>query len=108
MLPSQIVKELQELTATNRQGVEALYQAEIELSNREHELDTAYSRAFLQSSGTVADREAIARLESAEVRLQRDLARAGVNRIKTKLRALESAIMANATMSKILQAEMRL
>lgn len=108
MLPSQIIQELQELTRLNRDGVEHLYKAEEELAHAEHELDLAESKAFLACSGTVAERQAISRIESAQNRLQRDLARAKVNRIRMKLKALESEIMANATMSKLIQAEMKL
>jgi hypothetical protein len=107
-MPSQIIQELQELTAMSRTGVEALYEAENELAEKEHELDVAENKAFIQAQGTVADRTALARLESAQMRFERDLARAKVNRIKMKLKVLESQIMANATMSKILQAEMKL
>lgn len=88
--------------------MEALEQAEIDLANAEHRLDTTEASAFLQASGSVAERNAIARLEAADARLQRDLAKAQVNRIRTKLRVIESAIMAQATMSKIMQAEMKL
>lgn len=108
MTPLQIVQELQTLLAQNRQGVNALYDAEEELARAEHNLDTIEAKAFLMASGTVADRQAQATLNSADARLERDLARAKVNRIKTKLRVLESEIMANGTMSKLLQAEMRL
>jgi len=106
--PLQIVQELQALLSQNRQGVNALFDAEEELAKAEHTLDTIEAKAFLMASGTVADRQAQAALGSADARLERDLARAKVNRIKTKLRVLESEIMANATMSKLLQAEMKL
>lgn len=108
MQPSQIIQELQELTRLSRDGVEYLYKAEEELAHAEHQLDLAEARAFMECSGTVAERQAIARIESAQVRLERDLARAKVNRIKMKLKVFESQIMANATMSKLMQAEMKL
>lgn len=108
MMPSNIISELQELTQTNRKGVDALYDAEIELANAENELDKLESKAFLEAQGTVADRQALARLEAADARLARDIARAKVNRVKTKLRVIESEIMAVATRAKMTQAEMRL
>lgn len=92
----------------NRKGVEALFEAEESLAHAENELDELEARAFLSSEGSVAERTALAKLKSAEARLRRDLARASVNRIKTKLRTIESEIMAQATISKILQAEMKL
>ncbi len=108
MMPSNIIKELQELTQTNRKGVDALFEAESELAEKENELDKVESKAFLESQGTVADRQALARLEASDARFERDLAKAKVNRIKVKLKVIESELMAQATMSKMLQAEMKL
>lgn len=108
MMPSNIISELQELTQTNRKGVDALFDAEIELAEAENLLDKTESQAFLAAQGTVADRQALARLEAADFRLARDIARAKVNRVKTKLRVIESEIMAVATRAKMTQAEMKL
>lgn len=107
-MPSEIISSLAELTALNKKGVEALFTAEQELAEAEHELDLAESRAFLSADGSVAERTAKAKIEAASARLVRDLARASVNRIKMKLRSVESEIMALATMAKIAQAEMKL
>ena len=92
----------------NRKGVEALFEAEEELARAENALDTVEAKVFLAENGSVAERTAKAKLVSADARLERDLARARVSRIKTKLRTIESEIMAQATMSKIMQAEMKL
>ena len=99
---------MSELTATNRKGVEALFEAEEELAHAENELDAVEARAFLDSEGSVAERTARAKLQAADARLARDLARAQVNRIKTKLRVIESEIVAQSTMAKLLGAEARL
>ena len=108
VIPSQIAKDLLELSQTNRKGVEALYEAETDLARAESDLDKAEAGAFIQASGSVAERQAIAKLESSELRFERDLAKAKVNRIRVKLRSIESELMALATPSKILQAEMKL
>ena len=108
MTASKIVQELAELTAMNRKGVEALYEAEISLARAESDLDKAEAGAFISATGSVAEKQAQAKLACAELRFERDLAKAQVNRIRMKLRTLESEIMAQATMSKILQAEMKL
>jgi hypothetical protein len=78
------------------------------LAEAEFELDLVEQRAFIKAQGTVRDREAIARLEAAESRLQRDLRRAEFNRIKVKIKAIETGIMALATQAKLTQAETRL
>jgi hypothetical protein len=108
MLPSEIVKGLQELTAMTRKGVEALYEAEVDLAEAERALDKTEAQAFIEAQGTVADRQALAKLEASDARFERDICRAKVNRVRTKLKTLEGEIMANATMSKIMQAEMKL
>jgi hypothetical protein len=92
----------------NRKGVEALYEAEIGLARAEADLDKAEAGAFISGSGSVAERQAHAKLACSELRFDRDLAKAQVNRIRMKLRTIESEIMAQATMSKIMQAEMKL
>jgi hypothetical protein len=108
MMPSNIIKELQELTQSNRQGVEALFEAESNLASKEYDLDRLESKAFLESQGTVADRQALARFEASDARFERDIAKAKVNRVRTKLKVIESELIATSTMSKLMQAEMRL
>jgi ABC-type Fe2+-enterobactin transport system substrate-binding protein len=108
MLPSELITQLAELTQENRKGAEALYAAEVKLAEAEHELDTVEQRAFISAIGTVADRTALARLESADVRLQRDLRKAEANRVRMKIKGLESALMAVATQAKLIATESRI
>lgn len=108
MQPTQILEQLQELTAEGRRGVPVLYEAEAHLAHCEKEFDVTEARAFLDTEGSVAERNARARLAAADARLKRDLAKAQVSRVKMKLRLIESEIMAAATMSKLIQAEMKL
>ncbi len=108
VIPSQIAKDLVELTQTNRKGVEALYEAETDLAECESALDRCEAQEFLSASGSVAERQATAKLACADARFERDLAKAKVNRIRTKMRSIESELMALATAAKILQAEMKL
>ena len=108
MMPSNIIKELQELTQTNRRGVDALFEAESDLAEKERELDKVEAASFLEAQGTVADRQALARLEAADARFARDIAKAKVNRVRTKLKTIESELIAQSTMSKLMQAEMKL
>jgi len=106
--PSEIAKQIAELTAENNKGADALYQAEVDLAQKEFDLDTLEQMAFIRSQGTVADRTAISRLEASQARLERDLARAKVNRIKVKIKALETALMAAGTQAKLMQMDINL
>lgn len=108
MIPSDIARELLELTQTNKKGVDALFEAETNLAEREKDLDKAEASAFLGATGAVAERQAITKLECADIRFARDIAKAQVNRVRTKMRTIESQLMAQATVAKIMQAEMKL
>lgn len=103
-----IVADLQVLIEQTRKGSEALHDAELDLAKRELDLDTAEQKAFLLAEGSVAERTAKARLECAQLRFERDVSKAQVNRVRTKIKGLESELMAQATISKLIQAEMRL
>ena len=108
MIPSDIARELLELTQTNKKGVEALYEAETHLAQCEADLDKLEAQTFISAAGSVAERQAKAKLECSDVRFDRDVAKAQVNRVRTKMRTIESQIMAQATVAKIMQAEMKL
>lgn len=104
----EIQQQLAELIAENQRGSTALYETEKALAEAEYDLDLVEQKAFLKAQGTVADRTSLARLESADKRLQRDLRRAEHNRVKVKIKAIETAIMALATQAKLVQSEARL
>lgn len=108
MLPSELIQELASLTAENKKGVEALYAAEVALAQAEHDLDLVEQKAFIKAQGTIADRTALSKLEAADSRLQRDLRKAEANRIRMKIKTLETAIMAVATQAKLIGVETRL
>ena len=107
MNPTDIQQQLAELIAENQRGATALFEAERSLAEAEYDLDLVEQRAFIKAEGTVRDREAIARLEAAESRLQRDLRRAELNRIRVKIKSIETALMALATQAKLIQSELR-
>jgi hypothetical protein len=106
--PDDISKQLTELVSENYRGVNAVFESERKLAEAEYELDTAEQTAFLAAEGSVAERNSVAKLDSAQKRLERDLAKAEFNRVKLKLRAVESAMMASATQAKLLAVETRL
>ena len=107
MNPTDIQRQLADLIAENQKGATALFEAERLLAEAEYELDTTEQKAFIRAEGTVRDREALSRLEAAEKRLQRDLRRAELNRIRIKIKSIETALMALATQAKLIQSELR-
>ncbi len=104
----EIQRQLAELIAENSKGSTALFEAEKALAEAEYDLDLAEQKAYIKSAGTVRDREAIARLESADLRLTRDLRKAELNRIRQKIKAIEVGSMVLATQAKLMSQESRL
>jgi N-acetylneuraminic acid mutarotase len=68
----------------------------------------AEAAAFLRINGLVADRTALAKLESSDLRAEAEIAKAKFNRVKTKLQQLnqsQSAIQTQARMVEITYAQ---
>lgn len=105
---TEIQRALAELIQENSKGSTALFEAEKSLAEAEYELDTAEQKAYIKAQGTVRDREAMAKLESADLRLARDLRKAELNRIRQKIRSIETASMVLATQAKLMNQETRL
>jgi hypothetical protein len=101
--PDQIIKALTDLRAEAEKGIEAQYRAEVELSQKQLEVDRLEAAAFLRINGLVADRQALAKLESSEARLEADLAKAKFNRVKTKLQQLNQAQSALQTQARMVE-----
>lgn len=102
------MEELQRLVSLSEKGNNALYDAEVKLAELENKLDLTENKAFVRAAGSVAERTALARLEAAEIRFERDVAKAEVNRVKAKIKSVEQAIMATQTMAKLTELEARL
>lgn len=107
MLVSEIQQQIAELIQENNKGTNALFEAERNLAEAEYNLDTVEQKAYIKAVGTVADRTALARLEAAEARLERDLRKAELNRIKQKIKSIETALMALGTQVKLMGVEAR-
>lgn len=101
--PDLIIRELVSIRAEAQKGIEAQYDAERELAEATLALDMAHAKALLDAQGTVADREAVAKLLTESERLAESLARAKYNRVKTKLRLLEQAQMSVQTQARLVE-----
>jgi hypothetical protein len=105
--PTHIIQELQRLTAEMDKGSNALYDAECRMADAEAAYDKAVSLAFINNQGTVADRQAVAKLQSLNEKLEADLARAEFNRVKTKMKTLSDQATMMAVMSKNVELQWR-
>lgn len=105
--PGQIIQELQRLTSEMDKGSNALYDAECKLADADAAYDKAVSLAFINNQGTVADRQAVAKLQSVDEKLHADLARAEFNRVKVKMKTLSDQATMMAVMSKNVELQWR-
>jgi hypothetical protein len=102
--PDQIIQALSEVRREAEKGIQAQYEAEIELAEKIAAADKLESGVYLRIQGLVADRQALAKLEATDARFEVDLAKAKYNRVKTKLQMLQqqqSALQTQARMVEI-------
>lgn len=105
--PADVVRELARLRAESEKGIGYLAEVEQKAVTFELEAERQKAVSFLQAQGTVADREAIALLESQEARSAAAIAKIEVNRVKLKLKHLSEAMMATQTASRMVDLQWR-
>lgn len=91
--PDQVLLEIHGVRAELSRAPGALYDAELKAERAEDAAQLALDKALLLAEGSIPEKQAHARIASAEARDAAFIARAELNRIKTKTRGLESALM---------------
>jgi len=104
---STLTTELRLILVEVQKGVNATYDAECRVADRQTELDRAYALCYINTQGTVEDRKQIATLKTAEERLAVDLAKAEWNRCKSKMKALEMSQMSLQTQCRLIETELK-
>jgi hypothetical protein len=102
-----ITQELHRIRAEVQKGIAVLYDTECKMADAENAYERELQLSFINAQGTIADRTAISRLQASEKRLQADLARAEWNRVKAKLKALETAQMGIQTSARLIETELK-
>lgn len=87
--PDDIIKELRRINGESAKGIALLAYAERRAVELDLLADTIEAKTLIASSGNIPERQAIAKIESEQERLEAELAKAEVSRIKTKLRHLQ-------------------
>ena len=98
--PDMVIQELQRLMAEAAKAPQAIFEAEKKLAEAEFAAERGFNLSFMNAEGTVADRTALAKLENGQLRLDADIARAELNRVKTKAKHLSDAGVLNATIGR--------
>ena len=98
--PADVIAELNRLMSESQKGIQAMYDAEIKVANLDAEYERAWAVATLEATGTALDRQATAKLACIDLKLALDIAKAELTRVKTKLRAIDSASVATSVIAK--------
>lgn len=101
--PADVIRELSALRRDAERGVQILADAERKAVELELNLNKQESTIFITAKGSVADRTAIAKIKTAELRLEAEIARIEVNRIKLRLKQITEAQMNVQTQARMVE-----
>lgn len=87
--PDDIIRELRRINHESAKGINILADAEKKAIELQLEAESAEARALIASSGNIPERQALAKIAAEDLRLEAEIAKAEVSRIKTKLRHLQ-------------------
>lgn len=105
--PDQVIEQLASLRAEAERGIAAQYEAEVKLARLQLEADKIEALAIIHADGNVAHKQAIAKIKSADARLEAEIARAEYQRIRTKLRHIELAQSSLQTQARMVEVTWR-
>jgi hypothetical protein len=91
--PEDVLTEIRGVRVELSKAPNALYEAELKAERAEDAAQLALDKALLLAEGSIPEKQAQARVQSQEIRDEAFIARAELNRVKTKTRGLESALM---------------
>jgi hypothetical protein len=91
--PEDVLVEIRGIRVELSKAPNALYEAELKAERAEDAAQLALDKALLLAEGSIPEKQAQARVQSQEIRDESFIARAELNRVKTKTRGLESALM---------------
>jgi hypothetical protein len=106
--PDNVIEALAACREEAEKGIQAQYEAELQLSHAILEAERVEAQTFLDAAGTVADRTAMAKLASADLKVAAEVARARYNRVRTKLKQLELTQTALQTQARMVEITWRL
>lgn len=91
--PDQILLEIAQSRQQLERGSDALYDAELAAERAEDAAQLAFDAVLMQAAGSIPEKQAQARAASVTERDAGFVARATYNRVRQKIRALETSLM---------------
>lgn len=101
--PQNVIDELASIRSQSEKGVQLLAAAETKSIELKIEAEKIELTTFIGTSGTVADKTAIAKLAALEAKEASEKATAEVSYIKTRLKQLSESQMAVQTSAKMVE-----
>lgn len=105
--PDGILSELVSVRDSLSRGIEALRDAEADHIEKKFTAERSELSTFMEAGGTVADRQAVAKLKSEDDRKAAEVAQAKVRYIKAHIDALKDAQMNLQTQAKLVESMYR-
>lgn len=105
MNPDQLREQIQSALVEQARGPQAHFDAELKAEKAEDKYQLAFDKAYLTAEGSIEDRKAVARIATADLRAEMEIARAEFGRVKLKIRQLDASIMAMQSLLKSVLAE---
>lgn len=101
--PQNVIDELAAIRAQSERGVTLLGEAETKMIELKIAADRIELKAFLDATGTGADKTAISKFKALEAKELADKAAAEVSYIKTRLKQLSESQMAVQTSARMVE-----
>jgi hypothetical protein len=115
--PAQVISELNRLMNSSSAGINALFEQEVKVAQLDQQYERDLSLGLLNAGSDLPDEQskkltspekvAISKLKASEAKLALDIGKAELNRIKSKLKAIDSAIMATGMIGKQVELQWR-
>lgn len=100
IIPDDVLRLIRETRAELMRGPEYLHEAELSAERAEDAAQLAFDKILMTVDGSIPEKQAQARAGSVDERDAAFVARATFNRVRAKIKALESSLMS-------LQAELK-
>ena len=105
--PDGIIRELVEIRERTTRGIEALREAEEKSVEDKFVAEKSELVEFLEAGGTIADRQAVAKLRSLDARKTAEESKKKADYVREHLRALERAQMNVQTQARLVESMYR-
>jgi hypothetical protein len=105
---AEITRTLGQLSLDLWKCIEQLEQADLDATEKKHDADLAYSKAFLTATGSVDQRKHTAFVETEELRFAAEVADALVRNLVRRMKGLERRVEVGRSTSSWHKAELSL